>query len=196
MKPLTKANLHSVMLALSATTTEMREQEMFDEADTLEEVLPYLARLLDSDILPDPPSEEEAITGNMETLRDLCVQMRDAGLRVLSLKTQTTEARIPFDDLRLNKVPTLMESLGVKTATFSGLGRVQTASDLYASTRKGQKENAMVWLRDCGLESLIKETYNASSLKAVFRGLIKEGTFPPEEIFAVTPFVRASIVKA
>lgn len=43
---------------------------------------------------------------------------------------------------------------------------------------------------------MIKETYNSSSIKALFRRMIKEGTMPPEEIFNISPFVRASIVKA
>jgi hypothetical protein len=122
--------------------------------------------------------------------------MKDLQNQALEIKAQSASVKGPLDELRLKKIPELMESLGVKTATFAGLGRVQTASDLYASTRKGEKPNAMQWLRDCGYEGMITETYNSSSLKALFRRLIVDGADIPEEIFNVQPFVRASIVKA
>lgn len=131
----------------------------------------------------------------MDTLRDLCIKMRDVQERKVALEAELVEVNKEFDRIRLAEIPTLMESLGVKNATFAGLGRVQLATDLYASTREGQKGAAMQWLRDCGYADLITETYNASSIKAVFRDLIKAGTMPPDEIFNVTPFVRASIVK-
>ena len=87
-------------------------------------------------------------------------------------------------------------SLELKNATFDGLGRVQLASDLYASTREGKKEAAIQWLRDCGYENMVTETYNASSLKALFRRQIAEGVEIPDDLFNVSPFIRASIVKA
>ena len=100
-----------------------------------------------------------------------------------------------IEDLSQRKIPELMENLQLKNATFEGIGRVQLASDLYASTREGQKEAVIQWLTDVGLEGLVTRTYNASSLKAVFRRMLAEGTDIPEEIFNVTPFVRASVVK-
>jgi hypothetical protein len=54
----------------------------------------------------------------------------------------------------------------------------------------------MQWLRDCGYGDLITETYNASSIKAIFRKMIVEGAEIPGDTFAVTPFTRASLVKA
>ena len=133
---------------------------------------------------------------SMDTLRALCVQMKTLQDRKEVLEEELTSINISLDDLRLKKIPELMESLEVKNATFAGLGRVQLATDLYASTREGQKGAAMQWLRDCGYEDMITETYNASSLKALFRRQIKEGAEIPETIFNVTPFIRASIVKA
>lgn len=141
------------------------------------------------------PKVEEAPPPGMEDLRKLCAAMKAKQEEKVALEEALAKVNIDFDRMRLNEIPQLMESLGVKNATFAGLGRVQTATDLYASTREGKKAAAMQWLRDCGYADLITETYNASSLKAVFRGLIKEGTMPPDDIFSVTPFVRASIVK-
>lgn len=133
---------------------------------------------------------------SMETLRELCVDMRKVQDQKEALEAQLKDVNGLLDELRLKKIPDLMEELEVTTATFAGLGRVQLASDLYASTREGKKEDAMQWLRDCGYEDLIQETYNASSIKAIFRKMLKEGAEIPGDTFAVTPFTRASIVKA
>ncbi len=53
----------------------------------------------------------------------------------------------------------------------------------------------MAWLRDCGYADMISEAYNATSMKALIRRLIIDGTEVPE-FMNVTPFMRASIVKA
>lgn len=133
---------------------------------------------------------------NLQDLRALCAQMKSLQSHKDELEEQLSAVNRDLDELRLRKIPTLMESLDVKNATFEGLGRVQLASDLYASTREGQKDRAMQWLRDCGYEGMITETYNASSLKALLRRMLVEGAEIPDDIFNVSPFVRASIVKA
>jgi hypothetical protein len=58
------------------------------------------------------------------------------------------------------------------------------------------KPLAMQWLRDLGYEGMITETYNASTIKSLFRQQIKDGVMPPDDIFNILPFTRASIVKA
>lgn len=133
---------------------------------------------------------------DMNHLRALCVQMKALQTQKDELEEKLTEINKSLDELRLRQIPSLMESLEVKNATFEGLGRVQLASDLYASTREGKKDDAMRWLRDCGYEGMITETYNASSLKALLRRMLVEGAEIPDTIFNVSPFTRASIVKA
>lgn len=145
--------------------------------------------------MPDFTKDEEDPKLGMEDLRAVCARMVVVQTQKAALEEQLAEVNKEFDRIRLNEIPQMMESLGVKNATFAGLGRVQTATDLYASTREGQKIAAMQWLRDCGYGDMITETYNASSIKAIFRAMIKEGAMPPDDIFSVTPFVRASIVK-
>jgi len=132
----------------------------------------------------------------MDELKALCVQMRALQATKDEQEDALKITNAALDELRLKKIPELMAEMEVTTATWPGLGRVQLASDLYASTREGQKELAMQWLRDCGYEGLIQETYNASSIKAIFRKMIVEGAEIPGDIFSVTPFTRASIVKA
>ena len=197
MTNLTMNVLEANMSDLDGAISDLRDEQWFDLAETLETTLLLLRFLRTTDTLVfDAVADDAPVTGDMHTLRELCVQMKGLQNKALELKAAAAEVKIPLDDLRLRKIPELMQHLEVKTATFQGLGRVQTAPDLYASTKKGKKPDAMQWLRDCGYEGMISETYNASSLKALFRRQLAEGADIPDEIFNVTPFIRASIVKA
>jgi hypothetical protein len=133
---------------------------------------------------------------SMDQLRSLCVSMKDLQAQKDALEEQLSGINKALDVIRTKDIPELMESLGLKNATFDGIGRVQLAADLYASTREGKREAAMQWLRDCGYDDMIIETYNASSLKALFRRQIAAGAEIPDDIFNVHPFIRASVVKA
>jgi hypothetical protein len=133
---------------------------------------------------------------SMDHLRSLCMSMKDLQAQKDALEEQLSGINKALDVIRTKDIPELMESLGLKNATFDGIGRVQLAADLYASTREGKREAAMQWLRDCGYDDMIVETYNASSLKALFRRQIAAGAEIPDDIFNVHPFIRASVVKA
>jgi len=133
---------------------------------------------------------------SMDDLRGHCVRMKELQATKERLEAELVDLNKELDVIRTKKIPELMESMELRNVTIEGLGRVQLAADIYASTREGQKEAAMTWLRDCGYDGMITETYNASSLKALLRRMMAEGGEIPEDIFNVTPFVRASIVKA
>lgn len=133
---------------------------------------------------------------SMDDLRVHCARMKELQAQKDDYEAKLSEINKELDVVRTKKIPELMESMELRNVTIEGLGRVQLAADIYASTREGQKDAAMGWLRDCGYEGMITETYNASSLKALFRRLMVDGAEIPEDIFNVTPFVRASIVKA
>lgn len=132
---------------------------------------------------------------SMETLRELCVEMRSWQAEKEQIEERLKIVNEQLDFVRLRKIPEAMEKLELRTATFEGIGRVQLAGDLYCSTISGRKAEAMQWLRDCGYEDMISESYNAASMKALIRRLLEEGTAAPE-FMSVTPFTRASIVKA
>ena len=131
---------------------------------------------------------------DLTDLKALCERM----VQLQEAKEQREEVmkqlNAELDKVRLILIPNMMEELQVKTATFEGVGRVQLAGDLYCSTIKGKKDEAMQWLRDCGYDDMIKEEYNATSMKALIKRLIGEGT-PVPEFLNVSPFMRASIVK-
>lgn len=133
--------------------------------------------------------------GMME-LRFLCEAMKKLEDQKAALEEQLSGVNGELDKLRKIQIPEKMGALGLRNATFEGLGRVQLAEDIYASTREGQKDAAMTWLRDTGYDAMITETVNASTLKALLRRMLKDGVPYPDQIFNVTPFTRASIVKA
>jgi len=112
-----------------------------------------------------------------------------------TLDEKSKELGVLIDGLRLKQIPEMMDQLEVKNATFQGIGRVQLAADLYCSTKAGQKDQAMQWLRDMEMDGMISETYNTSSMKALVRRLMVDGAELPD-CLNVTPFIRASIVKA
>jgi len=132
---------------------------------------------------------------DLTTLRELCVQMQTYQEMKDTLDEKSKELGTLIDGLRLKQIPEMMDQLEVKNATFQGIGRVQLAADLYCSTKAGQKDQAMQWLRDMEMDGMISETYNASSMKALVRRLMVEGAELPD-CLNVTPFIRASIVKA
>jgi hypothetical protein len=132
---------------------------------------------------------------DLNTLRELCAQMTAIQASKALIEEQLSATNAELDELRLKRIPEMMEELECKNATFPGIGRVQLAADLYCSTKAGRKDEAMQWLRDQELDGMITEGYNATSMKALIRKLIEQGTETPD-FLNVTPFVRASIVKA
>lgn len=132
---------------------------------------------------------------SMEELRSYCVRMRVLQEQKDALEADLSEVNKELDLIRTKKIPELMESMELRNVTIEGIGRVQLAADIYASTREGKKDAAMQWLRDLGYDNMIQETYNSSSLKALLRRMLAEGVDVPDDIFNVTPFTRASIVK-
>jgi NAD-specific glutamate dehydrogenase len=132
---------------------------------------------------------------DLNTLRELCAKMQGLQTEKDTLEESLKMTNAAIDELRLKQIPEMMDQIEVKNATFPGIGRVQLAGDLYCSTKAGQKDAAMQWLRDMEMDGMISETYNASSMKALVRRLIEQGADIPE-CLNVTPFIRASIVKA
>lgn len=132
---------------------------------------------------------------SMEELRSYCARMQVLQEQKDALEADLSAVNKELDLIRTKKIPELMESMELRNVTIEGIGRVQLAADIYASTREGKKDAAMQWLRDLGYENMIQETYNSSSLKALLRRMLAEGVDIPDDIFNVTPFTRASIVK-
>lgn len=99
-----------------------------------------------------------------------------------------------YDWTRMGLVPMKMEEEGVENVRVVGIGRVSLTADL--SVSMPDKPAGYRWLAEHGLNDLITETVNASSLKAVIRRRLRDGDDVPEGVFKISPFTRASITKA
>lgn len=100
-----------------------------------------------------------------------------------------------YDFLRLVKIPSVFEEQEIKILKVDGVGRCQLAGDMYTAVVSGKKDDAFTFLRDTGRGDLIKEEVNASTLKAMLKDMVLKGEDIPEDIFKITPFTRASLVK-
>lgn len=99
-----------------------------------------------------------------------------------------------LDEIRLKLIPDMMAENDIRTLTIEGLGRVQLANDAYVSIT--DKAGGYAWLKEHGFDGLVQPYVQPSTLKAAVKEAMKKGQEFPPELFNVTPFVRASIVKA
>lgn len=97
--------------------------------------------------------------------------------------------------VRIEMLPDMMDDAGISTMNITGLGRLQLTDDLQIQHKN--KPGLMGWLNEHDMWDLVTETVNGSTFKASMRKRIKDGKdLPPDDIVKITPFTRASIVKA
>lgn len=100
-----------------------------------------------------------------------------------------------YDFVRLVKIPAVFEQREITMLKVAGVGRCQLAGDLHASIIPAKKQEAFEFLRDSGRGSLIQEAVNSSTLKAAMKDAMKAGEEIPADLFRISPFTRASLVK-
>lgn len=81
------------------------------------------------------------------------------------------------------------------TKTIKIRASVNPDGGYYTEGEFAGQPKAWEWLRENGLESLIKPTVNASSLSAAAKEAIENGSEFPEELFKVHPQPSVSITK-
>lgn len=130
----------------------------------------------------------------------------------------TSPAYSALEAVRKHVVPQAMENAGIETIRVVGVGTVSIRPDLFVSTIKGggvlapplndvgdvvsdapedtwSLIDSHEWLVREGHGALIQDTVNASSLKALIKKLIKDGTPVPTELFKITPVSYSVILK-
>ena len=100
-----------------------------------------------------------------------------------------------LDELRLRAIPEWMAENDMRTATFEGIGRVQLATDAHVSIISDKKQEAYEWLEEHGYDGLIQPYVQPSTMKAAVKDALKNGQTFPADLFNVSPFIRASIVR-
>jgi hypothetical protein len=130
-------------------------------------------------------------TSTIDTIR----AMDELSKRKEELESELTKINKEYDFLRLNLVPKKMEDMGIDNVKVDGIGRVSLTSDMYVRVNADNRERVHQFFNDIGKSSIITETINASTLKAVVKSMIRSGEEIPEDLIKITPFTRASITK-
>src|SRR5574343_186274 len=84
----------------------------------------------------------------------------------------------------------------VTAVDIAGLGRVSIQSRFSCTIKDEERENAIAWLKANGYDGLVKETINASTLKAQARMYMQETGYEfPEDFFTtkVTTFANVGV---
>lgn len=155
--------------------------------------------LLELDIFPtifEMPKVYETEEYESMSLIDLAIQLKtlkNALEEVGDLKTAVQKA---YDHLSMSIVPDRMDEEGIETTKFAGVGRLQCSSDLRCSVKAKNREPLKNWLIEHGHGALVSETINSSTLKAFVREQMKENKEIPTDLLDLSPFTKASVVKA
>ena len=123
----------------------------------------------------------------------LATKMRYLQTKKDTLMEELSEVNSRLDEIRLRLIPDAMNDADIRSVTFEGLGRVQLAVDLFASIK--DKAAGYEWLQEHGFDGLIQPYVQPSTFKAEVKRALKDGQEFPEELFTITPFMRASIVR-
>lgn len=92
-------------------------------------------------------------------------------------RLEVIKSNAHFTSIRLAEV---MEEQAMEKFSIKGVASFWTKTDLFASIPADNKEAAFDWLRENGMEELIKETVNGNSLKSAIKGHLEEGGETPD----------------
>lgn len=112
-----------------------------------------------------------------------------------SMESALKAVNAEYDHIRLVLVPERFEQEGITKMQVKDVGTVSISHDMYVSMKAEKKVEAMQYLRDIGKGSIVQESVNSSTLRAVVKEMVKGGDAVPDELFNVHPFARASITK-
>jgi len=91
-------------------------------------------------------------------------------------------------------VPSKFEEEGISSITIDGY-RYTVSVSSRTSIISSEKQAAYAWLIENGLEDIITETVNSSTLSATARTLMEDGVELPEELFKLYTFNNTSMTK-
>ena len=157
-----------------------------------------------TDIFEDYFDESEALaqidsgTGKqlsdlVRTLRNVEKQIEDAEIHMKALKAEKHK-------LSVENIPSLMDEMGVERLDVDGL-TVERKMMVHASIPKDRKDEAFAWLRDNGLDDIIKNDVTCSfgkgedNMAGDVVGILQEKGFDPQTKTHVHPSTLKAFVK-
>lgn len=127
------------------------------------------------------------------------IETSRAFVRMRRVKDFVDEVFKPFntvyEKMKVEKIPQIFETAGVPSINLDEGFRITVSHKLWASIKGGKKEEAYVWLKENGLEDLITETVNSSTLSAAARTMVEDNVDLPDELFSVAIVPNTSITK-
>lgn len=132
---------------------------------------------------------------NMKVFQ-LASHLRDLKSLKDEVKALHTAIGDEYDFLSTNVLPERMEDEGIETLKIKDVGRLQSASDIRCNVPAANREALQEWLIEAGFDSMVKPDINSSTLKAFVKECIADGKPYPQDLLKVTPFTRATVVKA
>ena len=100
-----------------------------------------------------------------------------------------------FEPAKNETMPQKFEEAGVPSVTLDEGQRVTVSHLVRASVKGGKKDEAFQWLRDNGLGDTVSETVNSSTLSAVAKSLIEDGSELDEDLFSVHVLPTTSVTR-
>ena len=101
-----------------------------------------------------------------------------------------------FEEFKVEILPSILDIEGQSSVPLDDGFRVGVQQKLYASIKGGKRDEAFDWLRENGLEDVITETVNASTLSAAVKVMIEDHfKEPPAEVFNLITKANSSVTK-
>jgi hypothetical protein len=163
--------------------------DILPTAASLRKLLEGAARVINEDLTKEFLATED---GGVVELARAFVSLR-------SLKDSVEEFSKAFNKLfepaKNEKLPQAFERAGVPSVNLDEGVRITVRQDVRASLKMDKKHEAMEWLRQNGMESIVSETVNSSTLSGVARSMMEEGNELNPDLFNVAIIPTTSVIK-
>jgi hypothetical protein len=143
--------------------------------------------------MPEIPTIDDFDKMSVSELAGNLRKLKSALEEIGELKTKIQKS---YDFLSIDVLPERMDEEGIQTLKIKDVGRLQMSSDIRCTVPAANRDKVKDWLTENGHGSMVSETINASTLKAFVREMMKEDKEWPKELLKVTPYSRATVVKA
>lgn len=143
-----------------------------------------------------PPELPQADEYETQSLQQMAAKLKELKSKLEEIGKMKTEIQKAYDFLSIDILPDRMDEEGIETLKIKGVGRLQAQADIRCSMPSGNSEALKKWLKEHGHGSMISDVVNASTLKAFVREMMKEEKEWPKDLLNVTPYSRATVIKA
>ncbi|MCK5606788.1 hypothetical protein KAR91_33105 [Candidatus Pacearchaeota archaeon] len=120
------------------------------------------------------------------TVSELVKHFKETRMKLDEAAEVKTTIQKEYDFIRRAILPGKMEEQDINKLDIGDGIKVRLDTELFASIPAANKGAAYQYLRDNGMESLITETVNGSTLKATAKQILMEGGHLPEDLFKIT----------